>query len=141
MNFTPVRIVAALWALSLAALQVVWSNGRSGGASPADLTGATGWPVGGEVAFTIGCLIAAAVALWGQRWMLILVGLLSLVRGLIGLGLLCSRMITGEAVAGTVWWVDPLYVLGGVLFMIGARRPANPALPIERRHHSHPAKR
>ncbi|SDS48985.1 hypothetical protein [Microlunatus soli] len=131
MNFSPIRIIAAGWALVFAALHVIWAAGVPIG------LGATppmrGWFLAYDVAVAAGCLIGVAVALWGRRWMLIVVGAVPLVRGLIGIGLLVQQLITGSYSADPTLWVEPWFVLGGVLFMIAARRPSMPLIAADRR--------
>lgn len=131
MNFSPVRIVAAVWALIFAALHVIWAAGVPIGLGA--MPPMSGWFLGYDVAVAAGCLIGVAVALWGRRWMLIVVGAVPLLRGLIGLGQLAQELITGSYQPDPTLWVEPWFVVGGVLFMIAARRPSIPLAAVERR--------
>jgi hypothetical protein len=133
MNFSPLRIVAAGWALIFAALHVLWASGSTFGLGAEASGGVFGWFLGYDVAVAIGCLVAVVVALWGRCWMLILVGAVPLIRGLIGIGQIIHQLIERTFTVSATLWVEPWILLGGVLFMIAARRPSVPLTsPAER---------
>ncbi|QDP95187.1 hypothetical protein FOE78_03985 [Microlunatus elymi] len=131
MNFTPTRIVAALWTVIFAALQMILVAWSGRGRLPVDLPHVVGRTADYGIAVIGGLLVAAAIALWGRRWMLILVGLLALARGLAGIGYLGYRVSVGGSIDADRWWVPAAFVLGAVLFMIAQRkaRQGQDALP------------
>lgn len=133
MNFSPVRIVAAVWALVFAALHVLWAAGVPIGPDQVRPGGVADWFLDYDAVVVAGCLIAGAVALWGRRWMLILVGAVPLVVGMIGLVQLAGRVLDGTFQLTSAVWIEPAFVLGGVLFMIAARRPSAPVTASARR--------
>lgn len=124
MNYSPPRIIAALWALLVGALHVLWATGSSAKLAQ--------WASAGQstllaydLVVATACLVAMLMALLGGRTALLITGTVLSIKGAVGVALF---MIDIATPASPVAWIDPAFLAGGLVFVVaGLRRWSNGA--------------